>query len=433
MVNIEDLKRIITSQKEEIEELIKRENIIKRDVDAKRLRDYIKHPNVLAILGVRRCGKSVFTWLLLAGKKFGYINFFDERLSTLKVDNLDMVIQAFYELYNDVEYFVFDEIQNVTGWERFVSRLRTSKKVIITGSNSQLLSSELATYLTGRHVDFELFPFNFKEYISLRGITLDKNWMYSVKTVAKVKNAARQFIFEGGFPEVDKFGRMFLQTIYMDIVDKDVLARYKIKNVQALKTIARYLISNYSEEFTFTKLKNIANLKDVHTASDYVRYLENSYLMFTLERFSFKLKEHAIAPKKIYCIDTGLVNAISFKFSENFGRLMENLVAIELLRRRSYNSLEWEVYYYKDHQQREVDFVLKDGKKVKQLIQVTNASSREEISEREMNALLKASTELKCNNLLVITWDYEDEEKAENKTVKYVPLWKWLYFALLNI
>ncbi|MCD6226885.1 ATP-binding protein [Candidatus Micrarchaeota archaeon] len=426
MASIEYLKRVIVSQREAMEELMERERIIKRDIDVKRLKSYIKHPNILAILGIRRCGKSVFTWLLLTDKKFGYINFFDERLTGLKVDEMDKVVQAFYELYGDIEYFVFDEIQTINGWERFVSRLRTSKKVIITGSNSQLLSSELATYLTGRHTNFELFPFNFNEFLLLQKITLDKDWVYSTKKVAKVKNLLKNFIFQGGFPEVDKFGKIFLQTIYKDIIDKDILMRYKVKNLQALKTIARYLISNSSGEFTFTKLKKITNLKDVHTVGNYVEYLKNSYLIIIVERFSFKLKEQIIAPKKVYCVDTGLLNTVSFKFSENFGKLMENLVIIELLRRKSYNSLEWEIYYWKDHQQREVDFVLKKGKKVKQLIQVTNVSSKEGLNDREISSLLKAGKELKCNNLLVITWDYEDKEKIENKTIKFIPLWKWL-------
>jgi len=426
MISVEDLKRIIVSQREDMAELIRREKIIPRNVDIKRLESYLKHPIVFTILGIRRCGKSVFTWLLLANKKFGYINFFDERLSLLKQDDLDKVLQAFYELYGDVDYFVFDEIQNVEGWERFVSRLRTSKKVIITGSNSQLLSSELATHLTGRHIDFELFPFNFNEYLLLKEVTLGVNWMYSPKTVAMVKNTLKEFIFQGGFPEVNKFGKIYLQTIYKDIIEKDVLARYNVRNVYALKTIAAYLISNSSNEFTFAKLKNIANLKDVHTVSDYVTYLKNSYLIITVERFSFKLKEQFIAPKKVYCIDNGLVNTIGFKFSDDFGRLIENLVAVELFRRKSYNATGWGIYYWKDRQQREVDFVIKDGKKVRQLIQVSSLSSRDEIKKNEIDSLLKASAELRCSNLLIITWEYEDVEKVGGKAIKYIPLWKWL-------
>jgi len=426
MVGVEELKSVIVSQREEMEELFKKEKIIKRDVRIRELRNYIKHPNILAILGVRRCGKSIFSWLLLTGKKFGYINFFDERVSQLNVEDLNKVVQAFYELYGNVEYFVFDEIQNIEKWERFVSRLRTSKKIIITGSNSQLLSSELATYLTGRHIDFELFPFNFNEFLLLNEITLNKNWMYSTKSVAKVKNALKKFIIQGGFPEVYKFGKRFLQTIYKDIIEKDVLARYDIREVQALKTITRYLISNSSHEFTFAKLKNTSNLKDVHTTSNYVEYLKNSYLITIVERFSFKLKKQIIAPKKSYCIDTGLVNTIGFKFSEDFGKLIENFVAVEILRRKSYSQKNYEVYYWKDYQQREVDFVLKKGKKITQLVQVTDASSKEEINEREITALLEASKELKCNNLLVITWDYDAEEKVKGKKIKFISLWRWL-------
>ncbi len=341
------------------------------------------------------------------------------------------IVQAFYELYgSDLEYLIFDEILNVERWESFVSRLRTSKKIIVTGSNAKLLSRELSTHLTGRHIDFELFPFNLREVFLLKDIRLKENWMYSIKEVSKVKRNIDDYLMLGGFPEVYKFGKRILQVIYADILEKDVITRYKIKNPQALKDLARYLISNSANEFSFTRLKNVVGLKDVHTVSNYVNYLENAYLIFKIERFSFKLKQQMIAPKKVYSIDTGLINAISFKASKNSGRLIENLVAIELLRRKSYQDSDLEIYYWKDHRQHEVDFIVKRDNKIKQLIQVCYDIEDYNTRQRELKSLVKASRELKCSNLLVITWDYEAEEefkgKGKGEEIKFVPLWKWL-------
>jgi len=421
MLSVEELKRIIMTQREEMDEFLNRERLIEREVDEKRLLKFLQYPNILAILGVRRSGKSVLSWLLMRGKKFGYINFFDERLLGFSPEDFEKLVQAFHELYGDLDYFVFDEIQSVQGWERFLSRVRTSKRVIITGSSSNLLSGELSTVLTGRYVSFELYPFSFKEFLEFKGIKLEKNWMYSTKETAKVKKALEEYIKLGGFPEALKFGRIYLQTIYKDIVEKDVLFRYKIRDIQALRELAKYLISNFSKEITYGKLKNLINIKDVHTVKNYVEYLERAYLIFQVRRFSFKLKSQMLSPRKVYAVDTGLINTVSFKFSENIGRLMENLVFLELLRRRSYKFADYEIYYWKDAKG-EVDFVVKSENKVTQLIQVTYELNKENF-EREVAPLLKASKELKCKELLLITWDQEDTTK---EGVKIMPLWKWL-------
>ncbi len=421
MLGVEELKRIIITQREEMDEFLNRERLIEREVDRRRLLKFLQYPNILAILGVRRSGKSVLSWLLMRGKKFGYINFFDERLLGFSPEDFEKLVQAFHELYGDLDYFVFDEIQSVQGWERFISRMRTSKRVIITGSSSNLLSGELSTALTGRYVSFELYPFSFKEFLEFKGIKLEKNWMYSTKETAKVKKALEEYIKLGGFPEALKFGRIYLQTIYRDIVEKDVLFRYKIRDIQALRELTRYLISNFSKEITYGKLKNLINIKDVHTVKNYVEYLERAYLIFQVRRFSFKLKSQMLSPRKVYAVDTGLINTVSFKFSENIGRLMENLVFLELLRRRSYKFSDDEIYYWRDAKG-EVDFVVKSENKVTQLIQVTYELNKENF-EREVASLLKASKELKCKELLLITWDQEDTIK---EGVKIIPLWKWL-------
>jgi len=426
-MEVEELKAIIVSQHEDIEGLLKKERIIERDLDRSRVKNFLAKPNVLAILGVRRCGKSIFSWLLLEEEKFGYINFFDERLVGLKAEELNKVLQAFYELYgNNLEYFVFDEVQKVPGWERFVSRLRTSNKIIITGSNSDLLRGDLATFLTGRHIDVELLPFSFKEYLRATGITLKENWAYSTTSIATIKKALSEFIEKGGFPEVGKFGTLMISGIYRDIIENDIIGHHRLRNPQNLRELAKYLISNTGREMTFSKLRATLGIKDSHTIARYSGYIADSYLIFLLERFSYKLKEQFIAPKKVYCIDVGLANNVAFKLSKDSGRLMENTVFIELLRRKLYFNPDWELYYWKDHMGREIDFVIKTAESVKQLIQVTYASGKNEIDQREIASFTIASAELKCSNILVITWDYEATMPLGDKTVTFIPLWKWL-------
>lgn len=420
--NTMDFNPIIKEQREELEEIEEKERIIRRE-GLERTKKFLQYPNILAVMGVRRCGKSIFSYLLAKQYKFGYINFDDERLSGIKPQDLNRILQSFYELYGDIDYIILDELQNVEKWELFVNRLRRTKRVIITGSNSKLLSGELATHLTGRYIDFTLFPFSFNEFLDWKGFK--KATVYTTKENAEILKFLKEYLERGGFPEVDKFGRAILPRIYEGIITKDILLRYKIRKEEELKTLARYLINNFSAEISYSKLSKILGIKHVSTLSKWISYLETSFLILKLERFAFKLKQQFLAPKKVYCVDTGIINMIGFRFSENIGRLMENTIAIELQRRKFQNPMI-ETYYWKDYQQREVDFVVKQGTKVEKLIQVTYATDKDEIEEREIEALIKASSELKCKNLLVITWDFGTEEKIRGKKIEFMPLWKWL-------
>jgi uncharacterized protein len=421
-----EIKRVITSQAEEIKERFEKTKVIERHVDKNRLKSYLSHPNILAILGIRRCGKSILSIQLIKDEKYGYINFDDERLSNFNYKDFDKILQAFVELYGELEYIILDEPHNIEKWELFVNRLRRTKKIIITGSNSKMLSGELATFLTGRYIDFVLFPFSFSEFLDYKEFSFEEKDVYSINKIGAAKKYLEEYIKIGGLPEAYIFGREILVRIYSDIIEKDIIKRLKIKNKATFKEFAKYLISLSGSEFTLSKLKNVFGVKDVHTLKNWISGMEDAFLVKILQRFSPKLKEQFIAPKKIYCIDTGLGNVIGYKLSENKGRQIENLVAIELLRKISYKIGNFEIFYWKDYQQNEVDFVIKEGLKVNQLIQVTYASSKDEIEKREIRALIKASDLLKCKNLLIITWDYEDEIKVNNKTIKCLPLWKWL-------
>jgi predicted AAA+ superfamily ATPase len=418
MTDIETIKRAIVDKEEDLKGKMKSEKIIERELKI----DRISTDAATIITGVRRCGKSILAFLLTLNKQAAYVNFEDERLQ-VEARNLNLILEAITSLKGEVEFIVFDEIQYINGWERFVSRLLPTRKIIITGSNARLLSKEFATFLSGRHIDYELFPFSFREYLNFSNF---KPNVHLTRDISKTRELLKEYIKTGGFPLTFKLGRNFLVENYKDIVERDVIQRYKVKYEKVLKELAKYYISTVAREISFNKLKNILNVRSVQTIKNYSEFLSNAYLIFFLEKYSPKLKLQMISPKKVYCIDNGFVEAMSFKTSEDFGRLMENLVAVELMRRKSYWFKNQEIYYWKDYQQNEVDFLVKEGEKIKQLIQVTYVSDKNEVETREIKGLLKASELLNCKNLVVITWDYEDKISIENRKIIFKPLWKWL-------
>ena len=423
MASMPDIKSAIIEREREVLSIFDNENIINRELKLNRKEIGFGAANI--ITGPRRAGKSIFAFQLFKGEKFGYVNFEDERL---KIDSseLNSVLEAIYSIKGKTKNFVFDEIQNVNGWEQFVSRLVPSNCVVITGSNSKLMSKELGTFLTGRHVDHLLMPFSFRELLKYKGLRFSEEERYLTENKAVLKDLLKEFLIRGGFPLSYSKGKQYLVNLYGDIVEKDIINRYNIKYISKIRELIKYALSNFSSEITLNKLKNIFNLKGDHTVDNWLKYAEDAYLLFKLERFSFKLKERYLAPKKIYSIDTGLLNAIISESAESKGRLMENIVAIDLYTRKNYFGPGLELYYWKDHIGNEVDFLLKFNSTIKQLIQVTYASSNLDLKPRETKALIKAANELRCKDLLIITWDYESEEKIEGKTIKFIPLWKWL-------
>ncbi len=421
-MEMDTLKLVINEQRDEIERKLKEENIIEREpqqaVDAEKIRQ------VMVITGVRRCGKSTLAHLLLRNLQYAYINFDDERLETMQTSDLNKILEAFYQLYGNVRFLIFDEIQNVPKWELFITRLQRSKNVIITGSNSKLLSGELATHLTGRHVDIFLLPFSFGEFLSFRRVSYDP---YLTKDRAKIRNCLKEYVVRGGFPEGDDPN--YVRSIYNDILTKDILFRHSVKFKSTFKELSRLAISGFSNELTYSSLKNAVGVKSVHTVKNYLSMLEEAFLVFSLPKFSFRFKEQMREPKKFYVVDNGLITALGFRLSENIGRLYENTVFMELKRRQGLRP-DLELFYYKNVQGHEVDFVVKEGAKVAQLIQACYTLEGEETRKRELRALLHASKHLKCKNLLVITDDYDAEETVSwfgiKRKIRFMPLWRWL-------
>lgn len=427
-MNYLTLKQIIVDQKEELKSIFEKEKIIDREA-LNKYRSFLKSGLIKVITGPRRAGKSILCYQLLKDKKFAYINFDDENLAGLKTEDLNLILKAFYEIYKEPESILLDEVQNIEKWELFVNRLkRQGFNLLVTGSNAKLLSKELATHLTGRHFALELYPFSFKEFLELRNVTY---WKESLTTrqIALIRRELESFLSDGGFPESLKEPnpKRYLSSLYSTILTKDVILRHRIRHIKTIKEVSNYLVSNFSCKVTFNKLKNIFSLKSIHTAQDYLHFLEECYLFFLIEKFSFKVKEKVTAPRKVYVIDTGLINAVSFASSKNTGRLYENLVAVELMRRKAF-SPELEIYYWEDYSGKEVDFVLKEGPRIKQLLQVCYDIENYDTKMRELKSLIKAAKEIRAkrSDLLVITSDYEGEERFKNKTIKFIPLWKWL-------
>ena len=383
--------------------------------------------NIIKIItGPRRAGKSVFCMLLLKDKEFGYLNFDDENL--LKLKNYDELIKVIYEVYPNAKYFFFDEIQNLDKWELFINKLcRRDFNLIITGSNAKLLDTEISSVLTGRYVSIKIFPFSFREFLKAKNFELENKEISLPETKGKILNFLSKYIVTGGFPEVvvkNLDAKTYLETLFDAILLKDVVKRYKIRFVPQIYDLARYLVSNFSSEFSFTKLKKILGFNSTNTVEKYIKYLEESYLLFILNRFSFKLKEQIKTPKKVYVIDNGFISAKSFQLSHNTGKLIENIVFCELLRRDYRPNID--IFYYKTRNNKEVDFVLKQATKIEKLIQVCYDISDIITKEREIKSLLTASRELNCNNLLIISWDFEAEERYKDKIIRFIPLWRWL-------
>lgn len=420
IMRTDELKRVLISQREEMEEFIGRERIIPREVE-ENVRGVLSSPRVLTILGVRRSGKSVLAWRL-SGENSLYINFFDERLSEFGPGDFERLLNAARELWGEPKVVVLDEVQEVEGWQKFVSRLMVNRGVIVTGSSSKLLSGELATYLTGRHVDITLFPFSFREFLRLQGFEFKENWEYSDRVVSEIKRLLEEYLEIGGFPEAIRFGRLYLPLIYRDLVERDIILRHGVKHQSALRELARYLVSNYSNEFTYSRLGSIVGIRDVHTIRDYVEYMEQAYLIFQLRRFSFKPRSQLISPRKVYPIDTGLARSVSLKSHPERGRLMELAVFLEIKRRLSYSLIQGDVFYWRDDKG-EVDFIVRSEGG---LSPVQVAFSLEESREREVSNIVRVSKILGSRDALIVTWEEEETIEKEGVKIEVMPLWKFL-------
>ncbi len=395
--------------------------------NTKKVLEFLGVREIKVLAGVRRSGKSTIFYQIIQKliengtnpENILYINFEDESLMDLDFDKIIELYLQNTGIKKDI-YLFLDEIQYRKKWEFWLKKqydLKKFKQIFVTGSSSSLLDSDYSTLLTGREIIFIIYPLNFKEFLSFSNYKLQKFLLKEDR--AEIKRLLKQYLEFGGFPEIVLENTKKYQLLieyYKSILNKDIILRYNI-NGKKLFDLAKYLISNIAQLHSYKKLSATVNLSAT-TISEYLDYLEQAFLLFQIPIFSYKIKDQLQYPRKIYFVDTGLANSVGFKFDQNYSKLIENLVAVELKGK--------EIYYWRDYQQREVDFVIKEGIKVKQLIQVCYSLENEETRKREIMGLLKASEELKCNNLLIISLDEEEEVKQDNKIIKIIPLWKWL-------
>lgn len=372
--------------------------------------------------GIRRCGKSTLLQLIREknSEQDYYLNFDDERLINFQVSDFEKLYELFLEKFGEQRIFYFDEIQNIVGWERFVRRLyNDGNKIYITGSNAQLLSRELGTHLTGRTLKRELYPFSFREYLKLKDFVVPKFDILSTKERVKFCLLFAGYVKNGGFPEYLLTGNCdYLKQLYENIIYRDIVVRYKLPNEKVLKEVGLYCASNIGKLTSFNSLKTMFGAGSATTLKEYLEYFENSYLFFSVNKFDYSFKKQIYAPKKIYSIDTRLAQEIGFRFSQDKGRYLENIVFLELKRRGK------NIFYHSGNS--ECDFITQEGSVIQQAIQVTTGIENEIIKKREYLGLVEA---MDCYNLktcLLLTENDEAEEKINGKKIQILPIWKWL-------
>ena len=370
------------------------------------------------ITGPRRAGKSSLALQMLRGQNFAYLNFDDSAL----LDGFDesKVEDLLDEVYNGYKFLLLDEVQNLTGWSIWVEKLyRRGTNLIITGSNANMLSDDIAAILSGRYLEIRLYPFSAEEYKSYR--------QKSEQNVVPENVLYDNFLKYGGYPEIALTPQVcegYISSLYDSTIVKDIVKRYKVRKVDELYNVADWLLSNFTNTFSVTSLTEDLNMGSVTTVQKYCRYLQNTYLFQYLPRFNNKLKLMNKADRKCYVVDNGYILARAFELSSNLGRLLENLVFLELLK-NGYNLKMHELFYYRSRNDKEVDFVCRKGVTIQQLIQVCYDISSPKTRKREIDSLIECAEELKVNRLLIITWDQDETLEKDGYTIEVISVRNW--------
>lgn len=397
----------------------------------------IKPNKIIVISGFRRTGKTFLVFALIkklleksSKEKNVHINFEDERIP-VKTEFLTELLPVIKETFGEPEYLFLDEIQMMPDWSRWLRRIYDDEgiRIFVTGSSSKMSEKEIPTELRGRFIEVRLFPLSFREFLRFKNITIELP-VHSENEKAKILRALNEYLEYGGMPEVVLAGEdkkfELINGYYNTLIRRDIIEKFKIRNEESLKAVLRLLLNStaYSISKLYNTLKSLNYAVGKTTIQKYLSYIEMSYFMHSLPIFSFKAKDQMQYPRKIYFVDTGFIRALSTKTSENMGKLYENAVFMEFNRKLRHP--EQEIYYWRSPQKEEVDFVIRKGFTCAQLVQVCYDIDDYDTKKREIRALLKASKELKCKNLLVISEDKEGTEKHKGKTVKFIPLWKFL-------
>ena len=421
-MKISDIEKVLLEQQDELEAL-EGEVLIHRPEE-----DLINLNSKLAqvVIGVRRSGKSTlcFNALRKAGVHYAYANFDDERLEELETQDLDNVLQTLYKIYGKFDYLFLDEIQNIDGWPLFVNRLlRQRIHIIITGSNAKLLSTELATHLTGRHHKIELFPFSFKDWCTIKEVDYTR---LTTKNKGLLSKAYEEYFRQGGFPELvsgEENPKEYISTLIDNIISQDIKKRYKIRNIDALKRLTHHILNETPTLIVKDTLQKIIGIKSERTLGNYLMYLNQTYLISTISKYSSRSRERA-RNEKSYAIDVAFMDKRENAFSgENLGWRLETIVYLELLRRKA--GTENDIYYYQGRSA-EADFVVCDGNKTLAVYQVSYDISNERTRKREIKGCIAGAKATKCDNIILIT-DHESEIiEKDGYTIQVIPIWEWL-------
>lgn len=421
VMDIKSIETVLLEQREEFNTCLLEEYCSRAEEELVDLNSKLAQ----VVIGIRRSGKSTlcFNVIKKSGEKFAYVNFDDERLSEVSAESLNSILECLYKIYGDFNYLFIDEIQNIDEWYLFVNRLlRTGMHVLITGSNAKLLSGELATHLTGRHLRIELFPFSFAEYCDYKKIS---KFHGTTKEKGFLRAAFDDYLHDGGFPELlnEKRKQAYMNTLVDSILKRDIEKRYSVKYKAAFENIANHLLNNAPAKINYNELQTLFSLKSDHTAANYVNYAKNAYLICGLHKYSPKSKIR-VRDEKAYAVDVALMNNRENALAgDNLGWRLETIVFIELLRR--YRPLECDVYYY-DETSGEADFLVCKGNSVQKIIQVSYDISNPKTYKREINGLLLASSKTECNDLLLITDHDEQSCVADGKKIDIIPAYSWL-------
>lgn len=414
------MKTILLSQRKERDDLLA-QNYIARHTSVN-IEDLLKSHLIKLITGPRRVGKSTQALLMLRNKNFAYLNFDKQELRDNW--NADLVMRLLDEIYPNYDYLMLDEVQNLPDWDVWVTELfRRGKNLVITGSNANMLSSEMATVLTGKYLPLEMLPFSLAEFFEWH--QLDMNHI-----LPEQQNEAiileDDYLRNGGYPETvaaRSLAGTYLSTLFDSIIWKDIVKRHKIRNTEAINNMALYLLSNFCNQLSANDIADALNLKSVNTTQKFMGYLHEPFLFYYLPRYNNKLKLMAKAPKKIYVVDNGFVAAKAFSTSDNLGRLLENQVFVNLLR-KGYNT-EQSMFYYHTRNDKQIDFVLREHNHVKQLVQVSYEMTSEKTIRRECSALVEAAEELHCEELFVLTYNEKRTTEWDGHTIHILPTSEW--------
>lgn len=434
--------------KNKIIEILQDWNFWKKDQDTgiirndylTKLKNYLETNQIITITGARRAGKSYIMKQMIKelikngidSSNILIVNFEDPRFIKLDVNILEKIYETYMEFLNPkfTPFIFLDEVQEVEGWEKWVGMMHELRKakIVVSGSNAKLLSKELGTLLTGRHIDLIVFPLSFKEFLGFNNLNI-KDTLDIISKRVEIMGLLRKYLEFGSFPEVVLSipKKEILLNYFEDILNKDLIRKFRIRKHYDLKALAIFYFSNISSLTTFSSTERFLKIS-ADTIEKFSTYFEQVYLIFLLKRFSFRVKEQEKSPRKVYAIDIGFANAVGFRFIENYGKLIENIVFLELKRKQIFNP-EIELYYWKDEQHREVDFIIKDGLKIKELIQVCWHINNDKTKDREIRSLLKAMRVFDMKEAIIISEDYETEENINGKKIKFLSLWKWLIYS----